>query len=254
MLTVCSRTHPGSVRAANEDVALWDPDVGLMAVADGMGGHNAGEIASRMAVDAVQAFLRQTAAGGDEITWPFGLDPALSFSANRLRTAVKLANMRIHRAAEEHAGYTGMGTTIVAALVEDARVTYTGVGDSRIYVCRRDELVQLTADDSWIVLLQKESGLAASAFVRHPMRHVLTSVIGARAEVTVKVQDLVLVDGETLVLCSDGLHGALPDYLIAATLRAEPDLDRACSTLVDTAVKSDGSDNVTILLARHHAN
>ena len=164
---------------------------------------------------------------------------------------MKLANIRIHRAAGEHAGYTGMGTTIVAALVEGARVTYTGVGDSRIYVCRADELVQLTADDSWVVLLQKESGLAASAFVRHPMRHVLTSVIGARADVNVKVQDLVLAGGETLVLCTDGLHGALPDYLIATTLRHTPDLDRAASTLVETAVSSDGSDNVTILLARH---
>jgi serine/threonine protein phosphatase PrpC len=254
MLTVCSRTHPGSVRTVNEDVALWDPDLGLIAVADGMGGHNAGEIASRMAVDAVQAFLRQTAAAAAEVTWPFGVDPALSFSANRLRTAVKLANMRIHRAAEEHAGYTGMGTTIVAALVEGARVTYTGVGDSRIYLCRRDEFVQLTADDSWICLLQKESGLAPSAFARHPMRHVLTSVVGARADVNVRVQDLMLVDGETLVLCSDGLHGALPDHRIAETLRSEADLNRACSALVDSAVRSDGSDNVTILLARHHSN
>jgi len=250
MLTVSLRTHPGSVRPINEDVVLWDPDLGLAAVADGMGGHNAGEIASRMAVESVQAFLKQTA-GADDITWPFGLDPALSLSANRLRTAVKIANTRVRRAAEEHAGYTGMGTTIVAALVEGSRVTYTGVGDSRIYRWRGDELEQLTADDSWIVLLQKESGLAPSAFVRHPMRHVLTSVIGARVELSVKVHDLLLVDGETLVLCSDGLHGALPDYLIAETLRAERDLDRAANALVETAVKHDGSDNVTILLARH---
>jgi serine/threonine protein phosphatase PrpC len=247
---VSSRTHAGSVRATNEDVVLWDPDLGLAAVADGMGGHNAGEIASRMAVDAVQSFLKQTAAAGDDITWPFGFDPALSFSANRLRTAIKLANVRVHRAAEEP-DYTGMGTTIVAALVEGSRVTYSGVGDSRIYVWRGSEIVQLTADDSWIVLLQKESGLAPSAFVRHPMRHVLTSVIGARADVTVTVQDRLLVDGETLVLCTDGLHGALPDSMISDALRAEPDLERAAAALVETAVRSDGSDNVSILLARH---
>src|SRR6266498_2268866 len=109
MLTVSSRTHPGSVRTVNEDVSLWDPDLGLIAVADGMGGHNAGEIASRMALDALHSFVKQSAA--DDITWPFGVDPALSFAANRLRTAVKIANVRVHRAAEEHADYTGMGTT-----------------------------------------------------------------------------------------------------------------------------------------------
>src|SRR6266581_3179663 len=179
MLKVCSRTHPGSVRTVNEDVALWDPALGLIAVADGMGGHNAGEVASRMAVDALQAFLEQSAGTGD-ITWPFGVDPELSFSANRLKNAVKVANVRVHRAAEQHPDYTGMGTTIVAALIEGARVTYAGVGDSRIYVWRDGEFVQVTADDSWIVLLQKESGLQPGAFARHPMRHVLTSVIGAR--------------------------------------------------------------------------
>jgi serine/threonine protein phosphatase PrpC len=249
MLTVYSRTHPGSVRPINEDVALWDPDLGLLVVADGMGGHNAGEVASRMAVDAVRSFLKQSAVGED-ITWPFGLDPTLSLAGNRLKTAVRMANTRVHRASEERADYTGMGTTIVAALVEGSHVTYAGVGDSRIYAWRGAELRQLTADDSWIVMLQRESGLGPSAFTKHPMRHVLTSVIGARPELDVRVQELSLTDGQTLVLCTDGLHGALPDYVIASTLRDQPDLERAAETLVETAVVRDGSDNVTILLAR----
>lgn len=250
MLKVCSRTHPGSVRAINEDFALWDPDLGLIVVADGMGGHNAGEVASRLAVDTLQTFLKQSAAA-DKITWPFGVDRRLSFEANRLSTAVKMANSRVRRAADERADYAGMGTTLVAAVVAGSRATYTGVGDSRIYAWRGDELQQLTADDSWIGMLQKESGLGPAAFVRHPMRHVLTSVIGVRAEVTVNVQDLSLADGHTLVLCTDGLHGALPDHLIASTLGAEPDLQRAADRLVEMAVASDGSDNVTIMLARH---
>jgi serine/threonine protein phosphatase PrpC len=250
MLTVSSRSHPGSVRKINEDVALWDPDLGLLAVADGMGGHNAGEVASRLAVDTLRAFLKQTAAS-DDITWPFGIDPALSFAGNRLRTAVKMANARVHGAAQEDEDYTGMGTTIVAALVTGAQVAYAGVGDSRIYAWRGEELLQLTADDSWICMLQKESGLGPGAFEKHPMRHVLTSVVGARPEVEVKVQELSLVEGQTLLLCSDGLHGALPDRLIASALKAEPDLERAARTLVEAAVTRDGSDNVTILLARH---
>ena len=154
MLKVCSRTHPGSVRAINEDFALWDPDLGLIVVADGMGGHNAGEVASRLAVDTLQTFLKQSAAA-DKITWPFGVDRRLSFEANRLSTAVKVANSRVRRAADERADYAGMGTTLVAAVVAGSRATYTGVGDSRIYAWRGDELQQLTADDSWIGMLQE---------------------------------------------------------------------------------------------------
>jgi PPM family protein phosphatase len=252
MLTAISRTHPGSVRAINEDFALWDPDLGLIVVADGMGGHNAGEVASRLAVDTLRSFLKENESAA-RIVWPFGVDSERSFAANRLRTAMKMANSRVRRAADERADYAGMGTTLVAALVEGSRATYAGVGDSRIYAWRGDELQQLTADDSWVGMLQKESGLGPAAFVRHPMRHVLTSVIGVRSEVSVNVQDLVLADGHTLVLCTDGLHGALPDHQIAATLRAEPDLERAADRLVEMAVARDGSDNVTIVLARHSA-
>jgi serine/threonine protein phosphatase PrpC len=249
MLTVCARTHPGSVRRTNEDVALWDPVLGLLVVADGMGGHNAGEVASRLAVDAVRSFLGQSVEDGDH--WPFGVDRTLSQSANRLKTAVRIANVRVHRAAEERAEYGGMGTTIAAALVNGSQLTYTSVGDSRIYTWGGAELRQLTADDSWIAVLQRESGLGAHDFDRHPMRHVLTSVIGARREVDVSVHELTLTDGQTLVLCSDGLHGAVPDSMIASTLKEQPDLERAAATLVETAVARDGSDNVTIVLARH---
>lgn len=250
MLTVCSRTHPGFVRSTNEDVALWDPDLGLLIVADGMGGHRAGEVASRLAVDTVRSFLTESAAGGN-ISWPFGFDPAMSMPANRLKTAVRLANARVRRASEERADYTGMGTTIVAALVVGSHVTYAGVGDSRLYAWGNAELRQLTADDSWIVMLQKESGLGPAAFANHPMRHVLTSVIGARHDLDVTVQELALTAGQILLLCTDGLHGALPDQVIASTLEHQPDLERAAEMLVQAAVTCDGSDNVTILLARH---
>jgi protein phosphatase len=250
MLTVCSRTHPGSVRTINEDAVLWDAELGLLTVADGMGGHNAGEVASRLAVDAVRSFLEKSAAT-DDFTWPFGLDPKISFAANRLMTALKIANRRVFHASEEHADYNGMGTTVVAALAEGSHVSFTSVGDSRIYTLQGHELRQLTKDDSWVVMLQKESGLDASAFDKHPMRHVLTAVVGARPELDVKVEELALVDGQTIMFCSDGLHGALPDSVILSILESERDLERAADTLVETAVKRDGSDNVTILLARY---
>src|SRR5215471_4529380 len=250
MLTVSSRTHPGSVRKINEDAWLWDPQIGLLVVADGMGGHNAGEVASHLAVDALHGFLKNSASG-DDITWPFGVNPNWSFAANRLLTALKVANNRVYRASESNADYTGMGTTVVAALADGPSLTFASIGDSRMYVLQDSELRQLTDDDSWVVMLQRESGLDPRAFEKHPMRHVLTSVVGARPEVDAQVRELELVDGETIMLCTDGLHGGLPDPMIRSILRDEPDLQRAADKLVDTAVSRDGSDNVTILLARY---
>ena len=250
MLTVAARTHPGAVRTINEDAVLWDPALGLMVVADGMGGHNAGEVASHLAVDTVHAFLTMSA-DGDDFTWPFGVNPQWSFAANRLLTALKIANRRVYRESEVNADYTGMGTTVVAALADGPNLTFASIGDSRMYSLRASELEQLTTDDSWVVMLQKESGRDARAFERHPMRHVLTSVVGARPEVDAPVQELEMVNGQTLMLCTDGLHGGLPDQVIQSILRAESDLERAADKLVEAAVNRDGSDNVTILLARY---
>jgi PPM family protein phosphatase len=250
MLTVCTRTHPGNVRTINEDATMWEPDISTIAVADGMGGHNAGEVASQLALDSIKAFLKKSAAT-DDFTWPFGFSPALSFAANRLMTAIKIANRRVFRASEERPDYTGMGTTVVAAIVEGSRVAFSGVGDSRIYSFAGNELKQMTRDDSWVVMLMKESGLDASAFEKHPMRHVLTSVVGARPELDVTVEEMQLVDGQTLLFCSDGLLGGMSDHDIAGVLRNEPQLDKAAEMLVTLGVQRDGKDNVTVALARY---
>jgi protein phosphatase len=250
MLTVCSRTHPGTVRTINEDSSLLEPDLGVVAVADGMGGHNAGEVASQLALDTIRSFLKKSASG-DDFTWPFGFSPTLSFAANRLMTAIKIANRRVFRASEERTEYTGMGTTVVAAVLEGTRLAYSSVGDSRIYSFDGSELRQITQDDSWVEMLMKESGLDASAFEKHPMRHVLTSVVGARPELDVTVQELDLVDGQTIMFCTDGLHGALSDKDVAAVLKREANLDRAAAQLVEMAVARDGKDNVTVALARY---
>jgi serine/threonine protein phosphatase PrpC len=250
MLTVCTRTHPGTVREINEDRSMWEPAIATLAVADGMGGHNAGEVASQMALDAMRAFLMKSASG-DDFTWPFGFSPALSFAANRLMTAIKIANRRVFRASEERTEYTGMGTTVVALIVEGSRIAFCGVGDSRIYSFDGKEIRQITKDDSWVVMLMKESGLDASAFDKHPMRHVLTSVVGARPELEVSVEEMDLTEGQTLLLCSDGLLGGVRDADIAGVLEAEKDLERAAETLVQMGVQRDGKDNVTVALARY---
>src|SRR5262249_60339840 len=120
----------------------------------------------------------------------------------RWLTGAKSATRRVCRESEERTEYTGMGTTVVAAVLEGARLAYSGVGDSRIYSFDGRELRQITKDDSWVEMLKKESGLDASAFERHPMRHVLTSVVGARPELDVTVNELDLVDGQTIMLCT----------------------------------------------------
>lgn len=253
MLSVCSSTHPGAVRTINEDSAAWDPALSFLVVADGMGGHNAGEVASGLAVEAVHAFL-QKSASTEDFTWPFGIDPTASFSANRLRTAAKVANRRVFRSSEERTEYTGMGTTLVMALVEGSHLTFANVGDSRLYTMIGGTLEQLSRDDSWVMMLSREAGVDPSSLRGHPMRNVLTNVVGARPEVDVAIAELELAQGQLLLLCTDGLHGGVPDEQMAAILQAEPDLQAAADTLVRTAVDQDGKDNVTVMLARYSAS
>ena len=253
MLTVCSSTHVGAVRTINEDASQWDQALSYLLVADGMGGHNAGEVASSLATEAVGAFLLKSASKED-FTWPFGINPNATFNANRLTTAVKVANRRVFRASEERTEYTGMGTTLVVALAEGAMVTFANVGDSRLYTMRDGTLEQVSKDDSWVVMLSRESGLDPSAFQDHPMRNVLTNVVGARPEVDVSVGEFELADGQMLLLCTDGVYNGVPNEQIAAILRADPDLQKAADTLVQTAVSQDGRDNATVILGRYSAS
>src|SRR5262249_52081194 len=132
MLAAYGLSHVGLVRETNEDCFLADLELGLFCVADGMGGHNAGEVASRLALDVIREFVQRTD-GRTDVTWPFGLDRRVSYDANRLVTAVRLANEQVFSHAEERDDYAGMGTTVVAALIKESRAFYVGVGDSRIY-------------------------------------------------------------------------------------------------------------------------
>jgi serine/threonine protein phosphatase PrpC len=245
--TVAGVTHPGKTRDMNEDAMSWDLDLGFVAVADGMGGHNAGEVASRLALDNVRAFLQRSAS--DDFTWPYGVNPRLSLTANRLTTAVKIANHRIFRASEERAEYTGMGTTLVAALVESGTVTFSSVGDSRLYMFQDSALRQLTRDDSWIAMVAEESGVDPSTLTGHPLRNVLTNVVGAQPDVKIALGELPLGMG-ILVFCTDGLHGALTAGTMTQILSDAPDLERAAHNLVQAALERDGKDNITVILAR----
>jgi serine/threonine protein phosphatase PrpC len=164
---------------------------------------------------------------------------------------VKVANRDVFQKSGTDAAYEGMGTTVVAAIVTDGVATLAGVGDSRIYEFSNGQLRQLTRDDSWIEAMSREKSVDAEQLKTHPMRNVLTNVVGSPRDVTVRVTEMPLEDRQVLLLCTDGLHRALTDDTIAAVLRDEPDLDRAAKALVSMAVERDGSDNVTVVLARY---
>jgi serine/threonine protein phosphatase PrpC len=253
MLTAFGLSHIGHVRKTNEDSFFWDPDLGLFIVADGMGGHNAGEVASQLAVDAIRGFFARTALDED-ITWPFGINPTMSLGANRLTTSIKLANRRVFRLSESRDALAGMGTTVVVVLVEGDHLVYCGVGDSRIYSYLGGRLTQLTADDSWIATVLLESGLDEMSLTSHPMRNLLTNVVGAKEDIEFEVFERSLEPGEVLLLSSDGLHGSVADAAIQAAIHdaieTQSPLEDAAARLVERALDSGGRDNVTVLLVQ----
>jgi serine/threonine protein phosphatase PrpC len=247
-------TDVGRVRKTNEDSFVADADVRLFAVADGMGGHGAGEVASQLAIEAISGFIRRSAEDTD-FSWPWGIDRTLSFDGNRLRTAIYLANRRIFRASESNDEYSGMGTTIVGLLVNGSRMSVGHVGDSRLYLLANGKLEQLTHDDSWAAtILAQDPRLGPADIAHHPMRHVLTNVLGARENVDIHLAERDLKGGEVILLCSDGLHGVLDGTAVQDVLSSTPDVNEAAQRLVTTALDRGSRDNVTALIVRYEAD
>ena len=254
MLQACAVTDTGPVRKTNEDSFVSDPEVRLFAVADGMGGHDAGEVASQLAIEAISGFIRRSARDTD-FSWPYGLDGKLSYEGNRLRTAIHLANRRIFREAENNDDYSGMGTTIVGLLTSESHMAIGHVGDSRLYLIRGQVIEQLTADDSWAAtILAHDPRVKPADLAHHPMRNVLTNVLGAREQVDVHLIERDLQNGDVLLLCSDGLHGVLDNEVIQQIVRAHHDVEEAAGVLVKSALEHGSRDNVTALVVRYEAS
>jgi protein phosphatase len=250
MLTAYGATDPGRLRKVNEDAFVCDLEQALFVVGDGMGGHHAGEVASKLALDAISLFLARTR-DGDKFTWPYGIDPALSFDANRIATAIKLANRRVFKASETSDHYTGMGTTVVVALFNEGRVVFSSVGDSRIYSFAQGALTQLTQDDSWLTMLLAKGTVDPSAVARHPMKHVLTSVVGGRDQLECKVQERELTGAETFLLSTDGLHGTLDAAAIEQLLQSDGSPEVLAQRLVAEALERGARDNITAVIVRY---
>ena len=230
----------------NQDYHGSWPELGLFVVADGMGGHNAGEVASHLAVETIRGFIAESAASAD-ITWPFGLEVKDSIDLNRLTTAVRLANRKIYHEGAKSADLSGMGTTVVAALVAGDRITLVSVGDSRIYRFRSGALEQLTKDDTWLASVLGEKQ-AEDADPQHPLRHVLTSVVGTKDDVKPGAREERLVAGDRFVLCTDGVHGKLDSAALTSLLAGASTASQGADSLVTEAITRGTSDNATALV------
>jgi serine/threonine protein phosphatase PrpC len=253
MIEAFGRTDVGRRRKINEDAFLVSAETSLYAVCDGMGGHNAGEVASGLAIETLAEFIATSAAERD-VTWPWGLDANLSFDANRLKTAIRLANTRVYQAAEKREELTGMGTTVVAALVAGEVLTIGSAGDSRCYLVRGGALTQLTRDDSWVSAALGEGILNSDDIEHHPLRNVITKAVGARESIDLDLIEHHFAPGDVVMLCSDGLHGMLNDHELERLLLPDPGpLDETVGRLVDAANEAGGRDNVTVVLLRYQA-
>ena len=247
-------TDPGLRRSSNEDSYCTRPDLGLYVVADGMGGHVAGEVASRVAVEAIEVFIQETAGADKNRTWPFPFEPALSLEANRLKAAFRLANRRIASAIADSHDLRGMATTASALLTGPDGACVAHVGDSRVYVLHNDRLEQITHDHSWVEEQVRAGAMSATAARQHPWRNVVTRALSGGEDPEVDVTQIRPASNERYLLCSDGLFSVVSDEQIAGLLGAtDVPLEQLCQRLIEAANNLGGPDNITALVLEVNA-
>ena len=234
MLEAFGYSDPGCVRSNNEDYFISDPERGIFILADGMGGANAGEYASRLSADLLHHALSDSAANSHALP---------------LEQAFLQANRAVRRAAQEDPQLNGMGTTLlVARALGEGRMEIGMVGDSRAYLCSAHQFSQITEDQTWIAEGGSRLGLGEEALKKHPMRHVLTMAVGSTDDLQTRTYGLQLAPGDQLLLCSDGLHGIVSEKVLAETLDSEKNLSEKTHYLIEAARSEGGPDNITVLL------
>ena len=235
MLEAFSLSDKGCVRPNNEDYCFIDAERGLYVLADGMGGAKAGEHASRIAVETVAEIVRQSAQRDSEV----------------LIRATEEANRRVLDAAHSDPSLEGMGTTLVAALELEHDLAITSVGDSRAYLLDGSGLKVITDDQTWVNEVGRPLGLDEESLKNHPMRHVLAMAIGASSPLTINHYRVQMIQGDQVLICSDGLHGVLERPQMEQILTGpNGSLEDRCRNLIDAAKKAGGPDNVTVVLMR----
>jgi len=243
-------TDVGLQREHNEDNFVVVPQHDLFVVADGMGGHQAGDVASRMAVEAIPAFFETVAS--EDVTWPFSFDPSLSEEENRLVTGVRIANQQIVALGSRSSEHQGMGTTVVASLFSPrrGRLYIAHVGDSRAYRIRDGKIEQITRDHSLVNdYLEAMPDMPEDQRSELP-KNVITRALGMQEQVAVDVGSFDAQVGDLYLLCSDGLSGMVEDDELCEIATASDDLLELCQSFVNRANEHGGEDNVTVVLIR----
>ena len=231
VVEVAGLTDVGRQREANEDNLVVAAPV--FAVADGMGGARAGEVASQIAAETFGELRGKDGTPEQRLTW-----------------IAKLANRRIYDLAQRDEAHRGMGTTLTAAMVDDDAVSIGHVGDSRAYRLRDGQLQQLTHDHSLVAELERSGQLSPEAAEHHPQRSIITRALGPEPDVEVDTHTPAARPGDTYVLCSDGLTGMISDDDLAALVRGADSLEEAARSLIRAANQSGGKDNITVVLFR----
>jgi len=249
-LEVTGRTHVGCVRRNNEDSFVIDEGLGLMVVADGMGGHNSGEVASDLAVKTIMDSARKSLAASRT---PAGAGPGLSDRGLLLRSLVEAANTRVYEMGHASPKHQGMGTTVVAVWADSRSMTVAHVGDSRAYLLHAGSLDRLTEDHSVIGEQLRQGLIAPQDAERSPLASVLTRALGSEAVVEADVADHIWSPGDMILMASDGLTAMVSDEEVARAILRNDSLDSMVDRLIKMALVAGGKDNVTVIAARVRA-
>jgi protein phosphatase len=244
------QSDAGRARENNEDSVCLAPDLNLFVLSDGMGGQASGEVASRLATESIVAHCREAE---ENASLPLVGErvEGVCDASNRLASAIRYANRVIYEAAEENPEQRGMGGTVVAAWFAEERLSLAHVGDSRAYRLRSGQLEQLTQDHSFVAEQVRRGAMSEQEAERSSLQNVLLRALGVEEEVKVTVDEQLLMEGDTILLCSDGLTRELSDTQIAAVLEEAEDAQEAADRLVDLANQVGGEDNISAIVVRH---
>lgn len=245
-MKTAGRTDIGRIRSVNEDRAAILPESNgtvIAVVADGMGGHQAGDIASQMAIEKIQDELSRL---------PHNATPDERLIAVKL--AVEAANQDVYRHASEREQFHGMGTTVVVTVASPDRLVVGHIGDSRAYLANQDGIVQLTEDHSLVNELVRSGQITREEAHNHPRRNVLTRALGTETRVQVDVHAFEWQEGDIVLMCSDGLSGLVQRDMLYDILRSEETLDDKVNCLVEKALDAGGDDNITVVLIENRAS
>jgi protein phosphatase len=241
ILTARGKTDQGLVRSNNEDNFYLDEKLGLLVVADGMGGHASGETASLLAVNVIRDYFQ----GPQKLIGDY--NHSYSEAANTLKSAISLANLAVFEAAQSSPQLAGMGTTIAAVLLAGNKLSIAHIGDSRVYLIRAGDIEQLTDDHSMVNEQVKHDIITKEEAAKSEMKNILTKALGISTDTEADLNEMAVFDGDILLLCSDGLTTMVPDEDILKIISFAGNPGAVCDSLINVANEKGGKDNITVV-------